>query len=263
MADGKSIPKPKNLNMQYESTMFKMFDRVGNSLSKREMRVLELFSGIKIDASLKRNIKNGKDLLLALSKYGYCDESNLSSLISFVKAIKRHDLLHMILMRQKKEVALDPVEEYLKSINQVPQNTEPTAEYPHADRTLRITSASSKNSDSGPSTSNDRVNFPGSEAPPNKRLRRSQRISDQSFGTEDADDVHTSTLGPKKKHTCDVRLRVRAEYCNYQSVLQGNVSSIKRRTWGKVFRSLRAEIGRGKSEWFFFKPVTNFKSFEI
>ncbi|GIX71064.1 death effector domain-containing protein [Caerostris extrusa] len=32
---------------------------------------------------------------------------------------------------------------------------------------------------------------------------------------------------PQNKHTCDVRLRVRAEYCNYQSVLQGNVSSLK------------------------------------
>lgn len=35
------------------------------------------------------------------------------------------------------------------------------------------------------------------------------------------------TPDPKEKQTCDIRLRVRAEYCQHKSALQGNVFSNK------------------------------------
>ncbi|GFU12736.1 death effector domain-containing protein [Nephila pilipes] len=124
-------------------------------------------------------------------------------------------------------ITLDPVEEYLKNISQVPQNVEPVEEYSQSNRTLRITDGD-KTSEPGPSTApDDRISFPGSEPPPSKRLRRSQRISKKSLENNEIDDGNTNLVGMRKKYTCDVRLRVRAEYCNYQSVLQGNVSSIK------------------------------------
>ncbi|CAL1279766.1 unnamed protein product [Larinioides sclopetarius] len=124
-------------------------------------------------------------------------------------------------------VTLDPVEEYLKNISQVPQNVEPIAGYSQSNRTLRITGRD-KVPEPGPSSSSDdRISFPDSEPPPSKRLRRSQRISKRSLVNNEIDEGNSTLLGLRKKYTCDVRLRVRAEYCNYQSVLQGNVSSVK------------------------------------
>ncbi|KAF8791966.1 Death effector domain-containing protein like [Argiope bruennichi] len=204
-----------------------MCDRVGSHLTYRDVSLLTILSGTVIDASLKRRIKNGKDLLLALSKSGYCDESNLSSIIELLKTIKRHDLLHMIHMRQKTKVTLDPVEEYLKNISQVPQNVEPVAGCAESDHELRITGGD-KAPESGPSSSsNDRISFPENGPPPSKRLRRSQRLSKRSLLKNESDEGSSALVGLRKKYTCDVRLRVRAEYCNYQSVLQGNVSSVK------------------------------------
>ncbi|KFM80261.1 Death effector domain-containing protein, partial [Stegodyphus mimosarum] len=228
MADTKCLSKlSRSLSARYESTMFKMFDRVGSHLTQKDVYLLTILSGRVLNPSQQRKIKNGKDLFHALSKSGYCDESNFFSIIEMLKVIKRHDLLHMIHLRQKTKVVLDPVEEYLKNISQVPHNLEPVAGCSHSNRTLRI-SGRERSSDPGPSTlPDDRISFPGSEPPPSKRLRRSQRICTRSFSKNEPIVGPTGLIGLRKKFTCDVRLRVRAEYCNYQSVLQGNVSSIK------------------------------------
>ncbi|GFT21542.1 death effector domain-containing protein [Nephila pilipes] len=102
MADTKSMSKPlRELNSRYESGIIKMCDRIGSHLTQRDVCLLTILSGTGIDATLKRKIKNGKDLLLALTRTGYCDESNLTSIIDLMKIIKRHDLLHMIHMKKK------------------------------------------------------------------------------------------------------------------------------------------------------------------
>ncbi|GIY20382.1 death effector domain-containing protein [Caerostris extrusa] len=120
MADSKSTSKSRNFSTRYESALLKICDRVGSHLTQKDIHLVTVLSGTGLDDSLKRKIKNGKDLLLALSKTGYCDESNFSSIIDLLKIIKRHDLIHMVQIRQKTKVTLDPVEEYLKNISQVP-----------------------------------------------------------------------------------------------------------------------------------------------
>lgn len=96
-------------------------------------------------------------------------------------------------------VTLDPVEEYLKNISQVPQNVDPVASGSNCSQTLRI-SGRDKISETGPSTHpDDRISFPGSVPPPNKRLRRSQRISTRSFSKNESE---SGLLGLRKKYTC-------------------------------------------------------------
>ncbi|XP_015919266.1 death effector domain-containing protein [Parasteatoda tepidariorum] len=214
----------RNQNSRHESTMFKICDRVGSHLSQNDVHLLTILSGNVLDSSTRRKIKNGKDLFLALSKEGHCDESNFESILEMLKIIRRHDLLHMFTVKQKPKVTLDPVEEYLKNIGQIYQNVDALASYSQSNQTLRI----SGNNNKVPSTpTEDRINFPTSESSPAKRLRRSQRISNRNVIYHAPSIIDSSPTAANQKYTCDVRLRVRAEYCNYQSVLQGNVSSVK------------------------------------
>lgn len=102
MADPKLLSRfLRCLNSRYESPLNKMHDRIGYHLSEKEVKLLTVLSGRMLEPSVLRKIKNGKDLFLALSKQGYCDESNFFSIIDMLKLLHRHDLVHMLHLRQK------------------------------------------------------------------------------------------------------------------------------------------------------------------
>lgn len=102
MADTKSLSRlSRSLSTRYEFPMFKMCDRIGCHLNEKEVKLLTVLSGRVLESSVQRKIKNGKDLFLALSKQGYCDESNFYSIIEILKLLHRHDVLHMIPLRHK------------------------------------------------------------------------------------------------------------------------------------------------------------------
>lgn len=78
-----------------------MYDRIGCHLSEQEVKYMTVLLGCHIEPSVQSKIKNAKDLFLALSKEGYCDESNFYGIIKSLKQIHRYDLIHMVQQRQK------------------------------------------------------------------------------------------------------------------------------------------------------------------
>ncbi|XP_054720161.1 death effector domain-containing protein-like [Uloborus diversus] len=211
------------MNEKYKSVsvMNSIIDRISSNLNEKEVKLLTVLSGTVLDDKTIRKVKTARDLFLALANGGYFDESNFTSLFELLRAVKRHDLFHLVHLQGKTEATLDPVEEYLKHSHVPHIKEDPEDDLPSVRQALWI----SGNSASGNSSRTVAVNNSSNEQP-NKRLRRSQRIVCNNSNTDSASRC-VSMTALKKKYTCDVRLRVRAEYCNYQTVLLGNVSSFK------------------------------------
>ncbi|CAH1796290.1 unnamed protein product [Owenia fusiformis] len=108
--------------------------------------------------------------------------------------------------------------------------------------------ASLSNSTSGHASSSDSTkghSLPGSSSygspgtserldmspPISKRLRRTKSRTERENRIkkklELAKDSKPYCTIPKRKQTCDIRLRVRAEYCNHENALEGNIFSNK------------------------------------
>ncbi|XP_076310415.1 death effector domain-containing protein-like [Tachypleus tridentatus] len=210
------------LNFRWKR-LFSMLQRVGGHLTVAEVKLLVFLTGSAIDETTKSRIRNGRDLILALIKCGACDESNLRSIIHLLKCIKRYDLLHLINVKSKRKVSLDPVEHYLLQSSQMSEINGQTA---------NSTCVSPGSISAEPSTSLDtrvgRNQNMDDIDPPVKKLRRSPRHQKPTESQRpEYSDLTDFPSGAKIKYTSDVRLRVRAEYCNYENALRGAVSSNK------------------------------------
>ncbi|XP_013782170.1 death effector domain-containing protein-like [Limulus polyphemus] len=211
------------LNFRWK-ILFNILKRVGEHLTMAEVKLLVFLTGSAIDETTKSRIRNGKDLIMALIKCGACDESNLRSIIHLLKCIKRYDLLHLISAKNKRKVSPDPVEQYLIQLSQVSDINE------QAPSSACRSPASI--SDGEPSTSLEtrvgRNQNSDDIDTPVKKLRRSPRHQKPTDSQKpDNSEMTDFPSGAKIKYTSDVRLRVRAEYCNYENALRGAISSNK------------------------------------
>ncbi|XP_075049725.1 death effector domain-containing protein [Mixophyes fleayi] len=194
-------------------SLHRMFDIVGTHLTHRDVRVLSFLFVDVIDDYERGMIRSGRDFLLALERQGRCDESNFRQVLQLLRIITRHDLLPYVTLKRRRAVCPDLVDKYLEetSIHYVTPRThiaaESGVEHPH-------TAASPHHPVvcTSPPGAQICTKRPGRGRPPLSSQRKRRK---------------SITPDPKEKQTCDIRLRVRAEYCQHETALQGNVFSNK------------------------------------
>nr|XP_046221390.1 death effector domain-containing protein-like [Oncorhynchus gorbuscha] len=198
-------------------SLHRMFDIVGAQLTHRDVRVLSFLFVDVIDEYERGGIRSGRDFLLALERQGRCDETNFRHVLQLLRIITRHDLLPYVTLRKRMTVCPDPVDKYLEetSVRYVSprRGGESREAAPHR-RTgpQPVICCSPSGTQVGPSRTK-----PGPPLPSRKRKR--------AYATGDC----------REKQTCDIRLRVRAEYCQHESALLGNVFSNKQEALERQF----------------------------
>ncbi|NP_001088842.1 uncharacterized protein LOC496151 isoform X1 [Xenopus laevis] len=194
-------------------SLHRMFDIVGTHLTHRDVRVLSFLFVDVIDDYERGMIRSGRDFLLALERQGRCDETNFRQVLQLLRIITRHDLLPYVTLKRRRAVCPDLVDKYLEetSIHYVTPrghgSTETDSEQPRTPAPPHHPVVCS--SPSGPQICTKR---PTRGRPPLSSQRKRRK---------------SITPDPKEKQTCDIRLRVRAEYCQHETALQGNVFSNK------------------------------------
>ncbi|XP_018615687.1 death effector domain-containing protein [Scleropages formosus] len=215
---GRSEPWPEEAvdNTYGLYSLHRMFEIVGAQLTHRDVRVLSFLFVDVIDEYERGGIRSGRDFLLALERQGRCDETNFRHVLQLLRIITRHDLLPYVTLRKRQTVCPDPVDKYLEetSVRYVSprggENKEPTSHRRTGPQPVICCSPT------GPQVCPPRVK-PGPPVPSRKRKR-----------------AHTAA-DCREKQTCDIRLRVRAEYCQHESALQGNVFSNKQEALERQF----------------------------
>ncbi|NXM69534.1 DEDD protein, partial [Serilophus lunatus] len=193
-------PEERGEREQGLYSLHRMFDIVGSHLTHRDVRVLSFLFVDVLDEAERGRIRSGRDFLLALERQGRCDETNLRQLLQLLRIITRHDLLPYVTLKRRRAVCPDLVDKYLEetAIRSAPH---PSLCCPPGGPQL------------GPKRPGRARSLLG-----NQRKRRKSVTPD-----------------PKEKQTCDIRLRVRAEYCQHDSALQGNVFSNKQEPLERQF----------------------------
>ncbi|XP_048872891.1 death effector domain-containing protein [Brienomyrus brachyistius] len=198
-------------------SLHRMFEIVGAQLTHRDVRVLSFLFVDVIDEYERGGIRSGRDFLLALERQGRCDETNFRHVLQLLRIITRHDLLPYVTLRKRQTVCPDPVDKYLEetSVRYVsPRGGGESNKITNHRRTGPQPVICC--SPSGPQVCSPRAK-PGPPLPSRKRKR-----------------AH-ATADCREKQTCDIRLRVRAEYCQHESALQGNVFSNKQEVLERQF----------------------------
>ncbi|XP_061114799.1 death effector domain-containing protein [Conger conger] len=194
-----------------------MFDIVGAQLTHRDVRVLSFLFVDVIDEYERGGIRSGRDFLLALERQGRCDETNFRHVLQLLRIITRHDLLPYVTLRKRQTVCPDPVDKYLE---------ETSVRYV-SPRGVGESSGVPPHRRAGPqpvihcSPSGAQVCPSHSKPGPAPSARRRKRVH--------------AAADCREKQTCDIRLRVRAEYCQHESALQGNVFSNKQEALERQF----------------------------
>ncbi|XP_047655881.1 death effector domain-containing protein [Tachysurus fulvidraco] len=197
-------------------SLHRMFDIVGTHLTHRDVRVLSFLSVDVIDEYERGGIQDGREFLLALERQGRCDETNFRHILQLLRIITRHDLLPYITLRKRQTVCPDPVDQYLEetsvryivprgSRTESPQATPHSCAGPHP--VIHCPSPAVCQPCPKPTTPTT-----------NRKRKRAHSVADC-----------------REKQTCDIRLRVRAEYCQHDSALQGNVFSNKQEALERQF----------------------------
>ncbi|PKK17218.1 death effector domain containing [Columba livia] len=176
-------------------SLHRMFDVVGAQLTHRDVRVLSFLFVDVIDEAERGAIRSGRVRQL-------------------LRIITRHDLLPYVTLKRRRPVCPDLVDKYLEetSIRYVTPRAHGAAGghglgHPHKPVPPQHPVVCC--SPAGPQLCAKRPGR-GRTLPGSQRKRRK-----------------SATPDPKEKQTCDIRLRVRAEYCQHETALQGNVFSNK------------------------------------
>ncbi|KAM4600485.1 death effector domain-containing 1 [Polymixia lowei] len=159
--------------------------------------------------------KSGLELLLELEKRGYLSEGNLEPLLQLLRILTRHDLLPFVSRKKRRTVSPERIRQNCGT--ESPGLVCPSGQRDNSRQT-------------------EMPNFsqhwrPGISPPmpgPTTRKKRKKRGNGWSRRSKRADrQVQLPPPPPPEKVSCDVRLRVRAEYLEHDSVLRGGVSSDK------------------------------------
>ncbi|NXA43442.1 DEDD protein, partial [Eudromia elegans] len=196
-------------------SLHRMFDIVGTHLTHRDVRVLSFLFVDVIDDYERGMIRSGRDFLLALERQGRCDETNFRQVLQLLRIITRHDLLPYVTLKRRR-AGKRPHTLLVRSVS--------AWRAPRAPGALRVRLARSTRSRCAPLPAQHPVVCCPPAGPPlcGKRPARGRALLGSQRRRR-----KSVTPDPKEKQTCDIRLRVRAEYCQHETALQGNVFSNK------------------------------------
>ncbi|KAM4751682.1 death effector domain-containing protein [Cyanocitta cristata] len=220
---GSAAPWPEEVGEREQGlySLHRMFDIVGAQLTHRDVRVLSFLFVDVLDEAERGRIRSGRDFLLALERQGRCDESNLRQLLQLLRIITRHDLLPYVSLKRRRPVCPDLVDKYLEETSiryvtpRAPGGAAPGLGHPHK---------------SVPAPHPSLCCPPGGPQLGPKRPGRARSLLGNQRKRR-----KSATPDPKEKQTCDIRLRVRAEYCQHDSALHGNVFSNKQEPLERQF----------------------------
>ncbi|NWT06809.1 DEDD protein, partial [Mionectes macconnelli] len=203
-------PEERGEREQGLYSLHRMFDIVGAHLTHRDVRVLSFLFVDVLDEAERGRIRSGRDFLLALERQGRCDESNLRQLLQLLRIITRHDLLPYVTLKRRRAVCPDLVDKYLEETSIRYVTPRAPGETP-----------------------------PGLGHPPKSggvlRLGKNRPILVQIQISGCHPEPPPDFWGPPFSPLADIRLRVRAEYCQHDSALQGNVFSNKQEPLERQF----------------------------
>uniref|UniRef100_A0A8C3YG39 DNA-binding death effector domain-containing protein 2 n=1 Tax=Catagonus wagneri TaxID=51154 RepID=A0A8C3YG39_9CETA len=196
-------------------SLHRMFEVVGGQLTECELELLAfLLDEVPGAAGGLARARSGLELLLELERRGQCDESNLRLLGQLLRVLARHDLLPHLARKRRRPVS--PERYSYGTSSSSSERTESSCR-------RRRQSSRSSNAQQGQWETG---------SPPAKRQRRSRgcpsggarrrRRGGPAAPQQQQEPARPTSEG---KVTCDIRLRVRAEYCEHGPALEQGVAS--------------------------------------
>ncbi|MGH0135493.1 UNVERIFIED_CONTAM: hypothetical protein FKN15_054701 [Acipenser sinensis] len=160
--------------------------------------------------------KDGVELLLELERRGVCDESNFNHLLQLLRILTRHDLMPY------------------SQVHVSPERCSYGSVISGAEEEEGVRKSASETEGAGRGQWRAGVD-PNRQSPagskrPRGRKRRSRKLSSpprRAGGGGRGGGQGQQHIFAQDRVTCDVRLRVRAEYCDHETALRGGVSSSK------------------------------------
>ncbi|KAK1151809.1 DNA-binding death effector domain-containing protein 2-like [Acipenser oxyrinchus oxyrinchus] len=201
-------------------SLHEIFEVVGSHLTDTDLEVLSFLLDETYPATAGvHKPKDGVELLLELERRGVCDESNFNHLLQLLRILTRHDLMPFVTQKKRRSPLSSP-----PSLSCL---CSPSSVSPSSCLSLSLSSpfsaplSSMSPLSSPPSLSCLSSPFPSLSSPPSLACLCSP--SSMSLLTPSLSSPPRSpvSLSP------DVRLRVRAEYCDHEAALRGGVSSSK------------------------------------
>lgn len=201
-------------------SLHRMFEVVGGQLTECELELLAflLDEAPGAPGGLAR-ARSGLELLLELERRGQCDESNLRLLSQLLRVLARHDLLPHLARKRRRPVS--PERYSYGNSSSSSKRTEDSG------RCRRQASSSSRSPQSqwdtgSPPTKRQRRSRDRPSGGARQRRRAGLAASQQQQQQQQQEPGRSSSEG---KVTCDIRLRVRAEYCEHGPALEQGVAS--------------------------------------
>ncbi|XP_061919868.1 DNA-binding death effector domain-containing protein 2-like [Entelurus aequoreus] len=173
-----------------------------------------------VQASYKS--KNGLELLLELERQGYLSDGNLEPLLQLLRVLTRHDLLPLVSHKRKRTVSPERIERRCAVQHRELLCTS-GLRGPHRQAEMPL-----------PSFTQQLRTESGSSLRRKKRKKRGNGWSRRPKKTNKQDHPMPPPTPPQKA-SCNVRLRVRAEYLEHESALRDGVSSDKRQPLERQF----------------------------
>ncbi|XP_062033989.1 DNA-binding death effector domain-containing protein 2 [Lepus europaeus] len=203
-------------------SLHRMFEVVGGQLTECELELLAfLLDEAPGAAGGLARARSGLELLLELERRGQCDESNLRLLGQLLRVLARHDLLPHLARKRRRPVS--PERYSYGTCGSSSKRTEGSCG-------RRRQSSSSSESQQGqwetgsPPTKRQRRSR-GRPSGGARRRRRGGPAAPQQQQQQQQQQQEPSRPSSEGKVTCDIRLRVRAEYCEHGPALEQGVAS--------------------------------------
>ncbi|XP_049587664.1 death effector domain-containing 1 isoform X1 [Syngnathus scovelli] len=176
--------------------------------------------------------RNGLELLLELERRGYMSEGNLEPLLQLLRILTRHDLLSLVSHKRRRTVSPERTD---KRCRVEPRQLLCTSGH-------RSTSYRQAEMSLPPSTQHVRTDYDpmasGTSVPRQRRRKRGHGWSCKPKKTgRPCQRLPLPT--PPQKASCNIRLRVRAEYLEHEAALRNGVSSDKRQPLERQFELFR------------------------
>ncbi|XP_068998509.1 death effector domain-containing 1 isoform X1 [Embiotoca jacksoni] len=170
--------------------------------------------------------KSGLELLLELERQGYLCDGNLEPLLQLLRVLTRHDLLPLVSHKKRRTVSPERVGQRYGIETRALMCTSGMRQYcrqaetPLPSFTQRLSNGI----------------YPPTPGPPTRRRRKKRGYgwSRKPKKTSRQDQQLPPSQAPHKV-SCDIRLRIRAEYLEHESALRDGVSSDKRQPLERQF----------------------------
>ncbi|KAI5620468.1 DNA-binding death effector domain-containing protein 2 [Silurus asotus] len=162
--------------------------------------------------------KSGVALLLELERRGFLKEGNLEPLLQLLRILTRHDLLPFVSSKKRRTVSpeREPVS-YVES-----------GEHAHTSSHSGLANTQASQWTAG-------VGSAVTACAPARRRRGRGRGRGRGQARKARDTSELLPQAAPNKVTCDIRLRVRAEYSEHESALRARVSSDKQQPLERQF----------------------------